>query len=66
MLDEEFWNEYVEKAYVPNENDFKRLLEKVEKYKKLYEGNYAHIRNKIFEHNVMYGIDGQVLFQNAR
>ena len=43
-------DEYMKTAYVPDDTDFTRLEKNIEKYRKLYDSNYRKIRNKIFAH----------------
>ncbi|MDD5014550.1 MAG: hypothetical protein PHW73_05545 [Atribacterota bacterium] len=44
-------DEYVEKSYQPNKEDFLKLKGEVSKRQKRYETIYKPIRNKIFAHN---------------
>lgn len=48
----EWLNGYLRDAYEPTQEDFRRIRTHVEKYKKLYECNYAGLRNKVYAHAV--------------
>ena len=43
---------YIRDAYEPTARDFQRLRALVEKYSKLYQSNYAGLRNKVYAHMV--------------
>jgi len=45
-------NEYLENAYEPTTEDFRRIRGHVEKYKQIYEAKYAGLRNKVYAHKV--------------
>lgn len=46
----EWITDYMKDVYVPEDSDFHRLEEYIEKYSNLYDANYRKIRNKIFAH----------------
>jgi hypothetical protein len=47
---DEWIDEYMRTAYVPNRDDFRRLRGYVRKYRKVYETGYRDIRHKIHAH----------------
>jgi hypothetical protein len=49
-------DEYIEKSYQPNKEDFLKLKGEVSKRQKQYESIYKPIRDKIFAHKELNGI----------
>jgi AbiU2 len=47
---DEWLPEYMQTAYEPNSDDFKRLKRHVSNRRKIYEANYRPLRHKVFAH----------------
>jgi len=48
-------DEYLSNAYVPTNDDFRRLRRHVSKYRRIYNANYKDIRDKWFAHKEVAG-----------
>ena len=46
-------DEYMSKAYVPTNDDFRRLRRHVRNWRRIYDNNYADVRNLCFAHKVV-------------
>ena len=59
--------EYLETAYVPTPDDFRRLRKHVAARRKLYTDNFRPLRHKVFAHKQMFKQDeAHALFANAK
>jgi len=59
--------EYLEKAYEPTPEDFRRLRKHIKKYRHIYEMNYRSIRHKIYAHRELSDkADVQKLYKKTR
>jgi len=63
-------DEYIEKSYQPNKEDFLRLKDEVSKRQKRYESIYKPIRHKIFAHKDLKNVKNikcvEILFRKAK
>lgn len=49
----EWINDFIERAYAPDDSDFKRLRAHIDRYRNIYRTNYVKIRNTIYAHKVL-------------
>jgi hypothetical protein len=49
-FDNDWIDDYIEKAYEPTRKDFHMLKPEITKYKKIYQEYYRPLRNKVFAH----------------
>jgi hypothetical protein len=63
----EWLDEYLENAYVPNPEDFRRLRKHVAARRKIYEASFRPIRHKVFAHKqIAEQSETYALFANAK
>jgi len=51
--DPDWLDEYMERVYEPTKEDLIRIRSQAEEYKRLYEANYAGLRNKVYAHMIV-------------
>lgn len=63
----EWLDEYLQNAYLPTADDFRRLRKHVAKRRKIYTECFRPLRHKVFAHKQMFNQDeAHVLFANAK
>ena len=59
-------DDYVDAAYEPNDGTFARLRCQAEKYNSLYKANYRPLRDRVYAHKVVHGLELEGLFGKTR
>lgn len=63
----EWLSEYLKTAYVPTEDDFRRLRKHVDARRKVYVASFRGLRHKVFAHKQLFKQDeAHALFANAK